>query len=100
MTPRTFRKKPVEVEAMQLTTENAKDICDWMQSAHIMGYTPESHQGHGIGNDGVVLIDTREGQMTADIGDWVIRGVHGEFYPCKPDIFADTYEVAEDEDVA
>lgn len=42
-----------------------------------------------------ILIDTLEGQMRADPGDWIIRGVKGEFYPCKPDIFAATYELAE-----
>ncbi len=42
----------------------------------------------------VLLIETLEGEMTANVGDWIIRGVKGEFYPCKPDIFAATYEAA------
>lgn len=47
--------------------------------------------------DSHMVVHTLEGDMRADIGDWIIRGVNGEFYPCEPDIFAATYEVVTDE---
>ena len=89
-----YRKKPVVIEVRELTDDNAKDICDWMHSRQIVDGSPIL--GVGINPDGTVVIQTLEGDMLADIGDWVIRGVQGEFYPCKPDIFADTYELVAD----
>lgn len=90
---RKFRKKPVIIEAMQLTEEEAsvKAISAWAQ-------IPRGHIH--IDNDGrwVVSIHTLEGVMTATEGDWIIKGVQNEFYPCKPDIFAATYEEAADAD--
>ena len=62
-----FRKKPVVIEAVQLRDDT----------------------------DGKFKITTLEGVHTANIGDWIIRGVKGEFYPCKPDIFTATYEPVE-----
>lgn len=87
-TSQTYRKKPVEIEAMRLTADNPKDVCDWIN---------RHRTGLRIGYDhtGAVLVETLEGVMRADIGDWVIRGVQGEFYPCKPNIFEQTYEPAE-----
>lgn len=79
-----FRKKPIEIEAMQLTVDNGKDVCDWILS--------QSTMKRWTLPDGGVLIETLEGKMTANVGDWIIQGVQGEFYPCKPDIFAETYE--------
>ena len=86
-TPTKHRKKPVVIEAMQLEpdTDNWKDVCDWMNRAD-----PRPEFGHVGG--GVVRITTLDGEMRAEPGDWVIKGVAGEFYPCKPDIFAATYE--------
>lgn len=86
MTPKKYRKKPVTIEAMRLTLGNAKDVCDWMHSA------TKGEQRKGITPEGAVEIHTLEGTMRADVGDWVIRGVQGEFYPCKPDIFEATYD--------
>jgi hypothetical protein len=79
-----FRKKPVVIEAMQYTGRNAVAVMEWAG-------IPE------ISEDltGGIEIATLEGTMRADPGDWVIRGVRGELYPCKPDIFAATYEPAE-----
>lgn len=78
----TFRKKPVEVEAVQLPfTEAPAWLADAMDAWTVRVYT-----------SGRAEIDTLEGTMTAQPGDWIIRGVKGEFYPCKPDIFAATYE--------
>lgn len=84
-----FRKKPVEIEAMQTTEDTAHDVLAWIRS------------GGGKGNllvRGGLDIRTLEGVMRADPGDWIIRGLQGEFYPCKPDIFAATYEPAEEAD--
>lgn len=77
-----FRKKPVVIEAVQFRAgeqdgEFAADVV-----AGRVRY-PE---------DGTMLIETLEGVMCAQPGDWIIRGVKGELYPCKPDIFAATYE--------
>lgn len=78
-----FRKKPVAVEAMQYTVESCLRIHKWMGLEH---EDTNAHCDEGI------LIPTPEGEMNARPGDWVIRGIKGEFYPCKPDIFEATYE--------
>lgn len=75
-----YRKKPVEVEAKRWVGFNWDDIAEWCP----YGLT------HIIGSD--LTIDTLEGRMTVKEGDWIIKGVEGEFYPCKPDIFEKTYE--------
>lgn len=83
MTVRTYRKRPVEVAAMQLTPATFKAVVDWA----------EPFVGAGEDEQGVfVLIRTLEGDVWAREGDWVIRGVAGEFYPCRADIFEATYE--------
>ena len=84
-----YRKKPVVIDAWQLTKENVEvGIPDWidLDIVHIF--------------DGGVLfaeIVTLEGVMQASEGDYITKGVQGEFYACKPDIFEQTYEVAENE---
>ena len=83
--PMRFRKKPVEVEAMQFTEESGAEVWEWADSKPMY-----DHRSQVCG----LRIYTREGDMKADFGDWIIRGVQGEFYPCKPDIFAATYEPA------
>lgn len=89
--PTRYRKRPVTVEAIQFTSNDAAaEIYEWAGQPPIrLGIDPAT------GRCDYVLIDTLEGTMRADPGDWVIRGVAGEFYPCKPDVFARTY----DEDV-
>ncbi|MET9480973.1 hypothetical protein [Streptomyces sp. NPDC006638] len=77
-----FRKKPVEIEARQLNFENYDDACSLVRWC---GGTAEW--------DGIA-IQTLEGTMLAENGDWIIKGIQGEFYPCKPDIFALTYDAA------
>ena len=81
-----FRKKPVVIEAVQWL--NRKIVCPpgptWFVEAEEKGVI----KLHGD----TLSIATPEGVMTAGLGDWVIRGVKGELYPCKPDIFAATYE--------
>lgn len=86
-TPTTYRKKPVEIEAMQLTGDNARDVAFWAQGRLVPGVDLKTNEPtHQVD------IVTLEGTMRAIPGDYVIRGVQGEFYPCKPDIFAATYE--------
>ncbi len=84
-----FRKKPVEIEARQLLDDLANHIgiVQWIKDGgHDAFISP-------VGTH--ITICTLERNMTADLGDWIIRGVQGEFYPCKPDIFEATYERAE-----
>ena len=80
-----YRKKPVVIDAWKL--EFSTHCIDVLIS--IIG--PKARQGM----DGSIKIQTLEGEMTAVTGDYIIRGVKGEFYPCKPDIFELTYEKAE-----
>lgn len=79
-----FRKKPVVIEAVQLRRGEIPDFICGEISAGRMRHTEQD----------TVLIATLEGIMEAAPGDWIIKGVNGEFYPCKPDIFAKTYEPA------
>lgn len=78
-----FRKKPVVIEAVQLTPLTLGEVEDFVG-------------GDLAVRKGEVIIATLEGAMRASVGDWIIKGVKGEFYPCKPDIFEATYEPAED----
>ncbi|MDE2098862.1 MAG: hypothetical protein KGL39_16535 [Patescibacteria group bacterium] len=84
-----FRKRPVVVSAKQLTKDNMDEVANWMAW---LGSPPATVQLEALGRG--LLILTTEGAMLASIGDWVIRGEHGEFYPCKPDVFAAVYEPA------
>ena len=81
-----YVKKPVEIEAFQLPTEKGEDLTPFEKWA-------ELHEMHdyGYGRYGMILIETLEGTMAASPGDWIIKGVEGEFYPCKPEIFKKTY---------
>jgi len=79
-----FRKKPVEVEAVQWTGSNINELWDVFSAENIYGPTEK--------NPDWLIIATLEGDMRADVGDWIIQGVKGELYPCKPDIFDATYE--------
>ena len=75
-----YRKKPVEIEAIQWNGENLREILWFSKDAF-------------IDQDSFTLkIETLEGVMTANKGDYIIKGVNGEFYPCKPDIFEKTYD--------
>lgn len=85
------RKKPVEIEAFRFETNNEtddrnmNDICIWANQGK--DEPPLSHNGTDI------FIKTLEGTMRATCGDWIIKGVKGEFYPCKPEIFDATYDI-------
>ena len=85
MAAATYRKKPVEIQAIQWDGENYGDMRDFTRRAD--GFSAL------VDREGdKAAIETLEGVMTASIGDWIIKGVKGEFYPCKPDIFEATYE--------
>lgn len=88
-----FRKKPVEVEAIQFTGHNGKEILEWMKPASDVFLTPHPKDI----SKHVIIIETLEGAMRAFPGDWVIKGVNGEFYPCKPFIFEKTYDAVGEE---
>lgn len=88
---RKFRKLPVVVSAVQWTGTNADDVLDFTRG--LAEVRDESYRRVGS-NERVLIIETLEGSMRAEPGDWIIRGVKGEFYPCKPDVFAVTYEPA------
>ena len=80
---RKFRKRPVTIEAMQLTdAKSVLDIEEWINNGDT-GYST---------NPPTLWIDTLEGRMEASVGDWIIKGVEGEFYPCKNNIFIKTYQ--------
>jgi hypothetical protein len=91
-----YRKKPVVIEAMRWdgTAEGATPIIDWaLQYDATIGYRCGDDDGcGGLAGAHNLAIDTLEGTMLASAGDLIIKGVSGEFYPCKPDIFAATYE--------
>lgn len=80
---KTFVKKPVKVQAVQWTGYNFKELNDFV------GYC---YYTYSLDDKYSVIIETLEGNLYARQGDWIIRGVNGEFYPCKPDIFEKTYE--------
>lgn len=86
-----YRKKPVVIEAVQFTTNNEPSgsphmdrIVNWMNQGR------DKPNGWHNGTD--IFIYTLEGEMRASVGDWIIKGVKGEFYPCKSDVFDMTYE--------
>lgn len=89
-----YRKKPVTVEAFQFGITPKSDLPVWAKEAISRDcIKPFSQYG---GTLRWAEIETLEGTMRANWGDWIIKGVNGEFYPCKPDIFAKTYELEEE----
>ncbi len=84
-----YRKKPVVIDAFRLPEEGVElteDFHLWCAEVDFLNYTS--------GRNETLEISTLEGNMVASPGDWIIKGVAGEFYPCKPDIFEQTYEPA------
>ena len=82
-----YRKKPVEIEALQFLddVDRITELSNFIDNQYVrVSYKDPKNPK--------LLIRTLEGVMEASVGDYVIRGVHGEFYPCKPDIFNETYE--------
>ena len=84
---REFRKRPVVIEAVQFNGNNRREVLSFV--------FPDLSEDALVGAEAMslpVVIETLDGDMTASPGDWIIKGVKGEFYPCKPDIFEATYE--------
>lgn len=95
-TSRNWRKKPVVIQAVLWTGDNLREVIDFT------GLHPSANKWTWEEYEAVVTknglkIFTLEGPLMAAVGDWIIRGVKGEFYPCKPDIFAATYEAEDTE---
>ena len=78
-----FRKKPVVIEAMQFTENSKNQVFSWVTCSCYADFSDDKP---------VLVISTLEGDMTVSLGDWVIKGLQGEFYPCKPEIFEQSYE--------
>lgn len=92
-----YRKKPVVIEAIQFTGENQNEILQVTNADNIVVYyLPVEVDGETV-NQRVLVVHTLEGAMTVSMNDWVIKGIKGEFYPCKPDIFDASYEPADQE---
>lgn len=89
-----YRKKPIVIEAMRFdgTSKGADSVIQFTGKDAGVSYAEEN--GTKVYD---VWIETLEGLMFAAPGDWIIKGVKGEFYPCKPDIFDATYEAIEDD---
>jgi len=87
-----FRKRPIVIEAMELGHSPASlaEICEWAERhGAVLSADHDGKENHCL------CIQTLEGVMIARVGDWVIKGVKGEFYPCRDDIFQATYEAVE-----
>lgn len=95
-----YRKKPVIIEAIKWTGENHREMFNFLtndekKNEPLEAYGDNFYIDHDKVEGGLV-IKTLEGEHIASIGDYIIKGVHGEFYPCKPDIFEETYELLEE----
>lgn len=83
-----YRKKPVVIEVTQFDGTNHEELSKWSEGQI-------QKDPYYTGND-LLIIPTLEGDMRANINDYIIKGVKGEFYPCKPDIFEATYELVDE----
>lgn len=82
-----YRKKPVEIEAVQFSEFSADKLTEIQNFIGEVTLLTEDEE-----DKPKIIIRTLEGDMYASLGDWIIKGVKGEFYPCKPEIFKETYE--------
>ena len=89
-----YRKKPVVIEAIQYTGKNDWQLSQWSNRKVYCSPVLEPTENNPTGS--YLQINTLEGVMTAIVGDFIIKGINGEFYPCKPDIFEKTYELVEE----
>jgi len=85
-----YRKKPVIIEAIEYNGNNDNEIENWSNDEVFGSPVLEPTKDNPTGC--YLQIKTLEGVMTAIVGDFIIKGIQGEFYPCKPDIFEQTYE--------
>jgi hypothetical protein len=79
---RKYIKRPIEIEAIQFFTENIE------QAMSFLGDFPYKY----VASEGMLILSTLEGEMLVRYGDFIIKGIYGEFYACKPDIFKDSYQ--------
>jgi len=93
MKPQKYRRKPEVVEAIQWKWGNWSDICNFVSVPDVL-YVPEGEEAKLFPE---LRIRTLEGEYIVSYGDWIIKGVAGEFYPCRSDIFEATYEKVEEE---
>ena len=106
-TPQKYRKKPVVIDAMKCDRDSLIDAYQWVERETIGSFEPmaviegrEPCPASGVSidpRDGRMMIATLEGFHHVNLGDFIIKGVKGEFYPCKPGPFADTFEPAEEQ---
>ena len=80
-TVKKYRTKPCEIEAIQWTGNNEEEILSFVKNKHYISF------------DGDLYLITLEGEMKANVGDYIIKGLRGDFYPCKPDVFQKKYEL-------
>ena len=91
-----YRKKPIVIEARQYPAYNeAQDIDEWFEDLRKLALWCGGYLDGGTYD---IIIPTLEGDMHSSTNDYIIKGVQGEFYPCKPDIFEATYEAADDDE--
>ena len=84
MLPKRYASRVVEISSMQLNESSRDDILSWIRDS--------GGDASAFAENGNIVINTLEGQMTASPGDWIIQGTEGEFYPCKPSVFRRKYE--------
>jgi len=90
-----YVKKPLEIEAIQLKEDNIIEVFNFLDGANYKEtYSSEELEdfSKAMLEQGYIEIETLEGMMKASFGDYIIKGIKGEFYPCKSDIFIATYE--------
>lgn len=88
-----YKTKPCEIEAIQWTGDNLKEVLEFANNKIIYNEITYAGSGELLGYE--ISIKTLEGVMLASKGDYIIKGLRGEFYPCKPDVFEKKYEVVE-----
>ncbi len=91
---RTFRTKPIVLEAIEFTGDNDFELYSWSRGKVVVSPVLEPTPDNPTGN--YFQVETLEGVMTGIVGDYIIRGIKNEFYPCKADIFDATYDPVEE----
>ncbi len=95
-----FRKKPVIIDAVQLTPNSIREVEEFITGMRVVTETSISQEKwyeycqiiKEQGGRKIRTLESHDADLLASFGDWIIKGVNGEFYPCKPDIFEKTYE--------
>jgi len=92
-----YKKKPIEIEAIQWTgdLDSFTELVNFANVTQYSQITTAQDMIDDTNESNCIYIHTLEGEMRASVGDYIIKGIQGEFYPCKPDIFEQTYELVE-----